>query len=431
MNNKINVICACPCQVKSGYGYRSRDFLHALYDLKREEWNIKVISNRWGDNTFGLLDGNDPRDKEILDNIQYPQEALSKQPDGFILISVPNESPQQKIGKYFNWVITAGVETDIFPAELIQGCNRTDLTIFSSNFSKEVAEKTSFDQLDERTKSKIGELKLNVKSEVLLEGVNTEVFKKSNVQKEFDLSEIKEDFCFLSVAQWLNGTTELEDRKNLGALIKTFLYTFKDQKNTPGLILKTSTAGYSISSKEFILNEIDKIRKEVFFKESLPNIYLLHGSLEDSELNALYNNDKVKCMITIGSEGFGRPALEFSCASYKPIIASPYSGHVDYLLEKNNLFVGGELKRVPQQYQNQFFIDGSSLFKVNPNELSMCLQDILVNYKKYLKLSNEQGKHSRENFSFENMKYKLQEIIYNNVPNIPKPIQLKLPSLKK
>lgn len=431
MNNKPTVICSCPCAVKAGYGYRSRDFLHSLFELKRDEWNIRIISQRWGDCPYGLLDKNNSKDKEILDNIRTPQEALSSQPDGFIMISVPNEMPPQRIGKYFNWVITAGVETTVFPAELLVGCNNADLVIFSSNFSKEVAESTTYDQIDNNTNSKIADLKLNTKSEVLFEGVDTNVFKKIENKESFDLTSIKESFCFLSVSHWLQGTPQLEDRKNLGITIKTFLQTFKDIDNPPALILKTSSGGYSIGSQRYILDEIDKMRKQVSYNKSLPNIYLIYGSLTDTELNALYNHSKVKVLIQCGNEGFGRPALEFSAASYKPIIASPHSGHVDFLDKDNNLFVGGDLTPVGRSVENKFLIKDSLLFTVNPAELSMCMKDITINYKNYSEKGNNQGKISRSKFSHSDMTNRLKEIIDQHVPVIPKQVQIKLPQLKK
>ena len=48
-----------------------------------------------------------------------------------------------------------------------------------------------------------------------------------------------------------------EDRKDTGMLVKVFLETFKNQKNKPGLILKTSGAGFSVLDREDILKKID------------------------------------------------------------------------------------------------------------------------------------------------------------------------------
>ena len=44
---------------------------------------------------------------------------------------------------------------------------------------------------------------------------------------------------FLFVGHWLQGNTN-SDRKDVGNLVKTFLQTFRNTKNPPPLILKTS-----------------------------------------------------------------------------------------------------------------------------------------------------------------------------------------------
>ena len=80
---------------------------------------------------------------------------------------------------------------------------------------------------------------------------------------------------------------------------------------------------------------------------NLPSIYLLHGNLNDEEMNDLYNHPKVKCfyMITHG-EGFGRPLLEASFTGL-PIITSNWSGHLDFLNTDKSFLVGGKLEKVP------------------------------------------------------------------------------------
>jgi hypothetical protein len=88
-----------------------------------------------------------------------------------------------------------------------------------------------------------------------------------------------------------------EDRKNIAGVIHCFLHTFKNQKDQPALILKTSGATYSILDKYEIETKINSI-KNMFPKDRLPNIYLLHGDLTDNEMNALYNHSKVKAMIS-------------------------------------------------------------------------------------------------------------------------------------
>ena len=53
--------------------------------------------------------------------------------------------------------------------------------------------------------------------------------------------------------------------------------------------------------------------------------------MTDEEMNSLYNHPKVKAMVSFTKgEGFGRPLAEFGTTG-KPIIASNWSGHLDFL----------------------------------------------------------------------------------------------------
>ena len=166
--------------------------------------------------------------------------------------------------------------------------------------------------MDEKTKRKVGDVKNLKPIEVLFEGIDTTIYKKT---KEFstDLVEqmnmVEERWNFLFVGHWLQGDVG-HDRKDLAMLVKTFLETFKNRQTAPGLILKTSQATFSVIDRRQILERIKKIRESINAK-TFPNIYLLHGDLEDEEMNQLYNHPKVKAHISLThGEGFGRPLLE-------------------------------------------------------------------------------------------------------------------------
>ena len=53
------------------------------------------------------------------------------------------------------------------------------------------------------------------------------------------INSMPESFAYLYVGHWLQGELG-EDRKNTGLLIKAFYETFKNKKQKPALILKTS-----------------------------------------------------------------------------------------------------------------------------------------------------------------------------------------------
>lgn len=418
--NKLTCVVSCPIDIISGYGSRSRDFVKALIKVKGNEWDISILSQKWGECPYGALDKTAPKDIDLINRI-LPQ--MGRQPDIWFQITVANEF--QPVGKV-SIGVSALVETTILPAELLEGLNRMNFNIVSSNFVKKTAETTSFDKLDQNTKQKQGTVQLTKPIEVLFEGIDTNKYKRLK-KSTFDLSEIKEEFCFLTVGHWLSGDIG-EDRKQLTTLIKSFLNAFKDKDKRPALILKTSLAGFSIIEEEIILDKISFIRKTV--GGDMPNIYLLYGELTEEEMNHLYNHDKVKAFALVGNEGFGRPYLEFSAASSKPIIASPFSGHVDFLNEELNIFVSGKVEQLHPSAVNQFLIKESSWFKADPKSIEDSLKAVYENYPKYVDNSKRQGHQSRTQFSFDKMVEKLSDILEKNVPKMSVPQTIKLPKLK-
>lgn len=420
--NKPYCVVSCPIDTFSGYGARSRDFVKALIKLKAEEWDINILPQRWGDCPYGALNDNDPVEADIRTRILNPPQ-MNKQPDIWFQITVANEF--QPVGKV-SIGVSALVETTILPGELIEGLNRMHFNIVSSNFVKQVAQQTSFEKLDPNTKQKVGVVKVEKPIEVLFEGVDTTKYNRLNAIN-FDLSDIKEEFCYLTVGHWLAGDLG-EDRKQITTLLKAFLETFKDKKKRPALILKTGLAGFSILEEEIILGQIDAIRKTV--GGDMPNIYFLHGELTDEEMNAVYNHEKVKAFALVGNEGFGRPYLEFSAASSKPIICSPFSGHVDFLNEEFNIFVTGKVDQIHPSAANAFLLKESSWFKADPKSVEVTLKEVYENYNKYVDMGKRQGHISRTKFSFDSMVDRLKEILDKNVPKISVAQPISLPKLK-
>jgi glycosyltransferase involved in cell wall biosynthesis len=221
-----------------------------------------------------------------------------------------------------------------------------------------------------------------------------------------------------------------EDRKNVGLLVKAFLETFKNKMNKPALILKTSQVSSSYYDREEILKKIKKIKKTVNSK-NLPNIYLLHGEFSDEEMNELYNHPKVKAMVNLTKgEGFGRPLLEFSLTK-KPIICSGWSGQIDFLDSKLTCLLGGQLTNVHPSTKNQFLLPESKWFTVDHGQTGFYLKDVFENYKNYTENAKRLASKNKNNFSWDAMKEKVDELLTKYVPEFPKEVKLELPKLNK
>jgi glycosyltransferase involved in cell wall biosynthesis len=417
--SKPILVFQAPIATRSGYGDHSRDILKSLFEL--DKYDIKVVPTRWGNTPQDQINPQTEFGQRILQNIVT---QLNTQPDIFIQVSVANEF--KKVGKY-NIGITAGVETTLAPQEFIQGGNNMDLIITPSEFTKEVLIKSSYTQVDKNTNQKVGELKIQKPVEVLFEGVDTNIF--NGKSKSSILESVDTDFNFLYVGHWLQGELG-HDRKDTGMMIKTFCTVFKSlpKNQQPGLILKTSSAGFSVMDREEISKKIKDITKE--FGKKCPPIHLVFGDLSESELNDLYNDDKVKSfvMFTKG-EGYGRPLAEFATTG-KPIIVSDWSGYKDFLPSENTVYLEGELKEVHQSAQNKFLLKESKWFYVDYSKAASKIFDVYKNYKKYLKQSEGLKTNINSNFSLDKMTSKLSKI-FDKYVKVKKHIELKLPTIKK
>ena len=404
-----------PVKTRSGYGSHSRDLLESLYQM--DLFDIKIDSCMWGTTPLTALEHDNTFHKWIDSNIIT---NLNSTPDVYVQVTVPNEF--QKIGK-FNIGITAGIETTVAPKDWIDGCNRMDLVIATSTFSKDVLLQTVYNENEKNTGKLIKQYKITTPIEVLFEGVDMSIF--NNNSSEFKL-DIEEDFAYLFVGHWLKGDLG-QDRKDVGMLIRCFVESFKNEEVKPALVLKTSSASFSIKERENFRKKIQDIVGKI---ENPPSIYLLFGELTNKEMNELYNHPKIKSMISITKgEGFGRPLLEFSMSG-KPIIASNWSGHKDFLPMDKAIMVGGSLTEVHDSAVDTFIIKGSKWFTANYNEVAEVMKLVIRDYDKFKEKSEVLRIENGEKFSLEKMKDKFKEII-NPFTTQPKEYKLVLPKLNK
>jgi len=417
---KPTLVFQAPIATRSGYGDHARDLLHSLYKL--DKFEIKVISTRWGNTPMDSLNYDNPFHKWIVDSI-IPK--VEQKPDIYIQVTVPNEF--QPVG-YYNVGITAAIETTHSPLDWVHGCNRMDLIIVPSEHSKKSLVDSVYNEQDNNTKQLIAQHRIQKPVEILFEGFDEMDFGTDDVVNVTELDAIKEDFAFLFVGHWLRGDLG-EDRKNVGMMIKSFVMAFKNEKVKPALVLKTSSAGFSVIDRETTIKKIKDVLGKDYQK--VP-IYLLHGDLTPAQMNGLYEHKKVKAMLNFTKgEGFGRPLLEFSLTG-KPVIVSNWSGHIDFL-KQGAVLLEGELKPVHESAADQFLLKESQWFNVNISKALAVMKDVYKNYDKYKTESSKLGKHNLAKFSLTKMTEGFDTIlnqygIYTKIQ--PKFQQLQLPKLK-
>jgi len=421
---KFMLICA-PVSSRSGYGDHARDLVRSF--IEHDKYDIKIWDVPWGDCPRNALR---EEDQKIVDCI-LPSPQVDRQIDIYVDIRIPNEFQQH--GK-FNIGITAGIETTAVSSNWIDGCNKMDLIIVPSEHSKSGFVDALYEKmqtLPDGKQQKVGELKLEKPMEVLFEGVDESVYKPIDNASLDLVDNIKEDFCFLHVGQWTKGNYG-EDRKDIAKMIKIFYESFANKKEQPALILKTNGATYSIMDREDCLQKIKQIKSMFPQDWNLPNVYLLHGSLSTEEMNKLYNHPKVKSFVSLThGEGFGRPLLEATMVGL-PVIASNWSGHLDFLDTDNCILIGGEMKQVPKsQHWKDIIIPESQWFNVNETQVYKAMNYCFKNYDDVKKKALNLMKINREKFTLNKMTQQLDEIMLNPTSELPSQVKLKLPKLKK
>jgi hypothetical protein len=412
---------------RSGYGDWATTVAKSI--IRYDKYDVKIAPTRWGNcpSKRFLEDLTDPEDKVVAS--KFLQNQLNKQPDLFIQLTIPEEF--QPVGKY-NIGMTAGIETTICPGSWLEGVNRMNLTIGLSNHVKKIFIETKMTKKLENGQQVPVQIEKPI--EVCFWGADTSVYKKTDEKSntiEEALSKIKENYAFLFVGQWTHGGL-YNDRKNIGNLIKTFCSSFKNspEHDRPCLIVKTNGANYSTVDRFEILDKIKCIRG--FFGENAPNVYLLHGELNDMEMNALFNHEKIIAHVSFThGEGFGHPML-LATLSGKPLLTSNWSGHLDYLNPQYANLLPGNLSNVDKKSVNQWILEESKWFKVAyslaEDKLKYIYQnrnnDKVIQKAEYLRAENA------EKFSLQAMDTKLWSLLDKYVPKFAVENTFVLPKLK-
>jgi glycosyltransferase involved in cell wall biosynthesis len=206
--------------------------------------------------------------------------------------------------------LTAAVETDICSPLWAQACNTMDAVVVPSQHAKQCL-----------TNSGTIVKPLYVIPEAYNEAITT-------VDSQTDLFNFKTSFNFLLFGQ-LTGNNPNNDRKNMFNTVKWICESFKDDPDV-GIVIKTNLGTNSKIDRNIVTSMLKTLLTEVR-KSQYPKVYLLHGDMDDETVASLYKNKQIKALIALTrGEGFGLPILE-AAASGLPIVATGWSGHLDYL----------------------------------------------------------------------------------------------------
>ena len=128
-------------------------------------------------------------------------------------------------------------------------------------------------------------------------------------------------------------------------------------------------------------------------------------------------------------EGYGRPLCEFTLTG-KPILASKWSGHVDFLPESFTEYLEGSLEEIHESAADQFLMKEAKWFQVNYSYAAGMLDKVFNNYKTHLTKSKGFVANTKKNFSLQAMHDKFK-VIMDEYVKLPEFVSLKLPEIKK
>jgi len=386
--NKKNVVIRAPLLSQSGYGVHSRQIIKYLFS--KNDFNVTSQIVNWG-NTPWLL--NHDAEEGLIGKILNASVSDTATFDISFQIQLPNEW-DPKLAK-FNIGVTALVETDKCNPAWIRKINNMDLVIVPSQFVKKTIYDTGIDVTT----------KIIVIGESYHESIDNEI-------QHIDLN-IDTKFNFLVFGQFTGFKPET-DRKNLFNTIKWLCEEFKDNSDV-GIVFKTNSGRSTKIDKAITTNIIRKLIKEVRVGQ-YPKIHVLHGNMTPSEIAAVYKNKKINAIVSATrGEGFGLPLLE-AAASSLPVVATNWSGHLDFLNLGSFIKLDYELKEVDKRkIDNNIFVNGLKWAEVNEQDFKNKVKNFYKNRKGIKSKSNKLSEKIKQKYSFSAISKQYDNLIQKNI----------------
>jgi len=217
-------------------------------------------------------------------------------------------------------------ETDRVPDGWAEKCNAMDEIWVPSYFNFETFLRAGVDQH---------------RLHWMQEGEDTQFFHPKN--PPFDIPGTRR-FNFLSVFQWTQ-------RKGPDVLLKAYVNEFKEDEDV-ALILRTY--GRSGTDSDVLPQLLYYLERELRVPlEKTPPIILLPGFIPTRDLPRLYTSADCFVLPSRG-EGWGRPCVE-ALSSEMPVIATRWSGQMDFLTEENSYLIDYQMVPTPADIDIECF----------------------------------------------------------------------------
>ena len=390
----MRVLLRGPVLTNSGYGVHSRQIFEWLDQKKDVELTVECLN--WGITPWII---NPNAYGGMIERIMGCSRELQGPYDVALQVQLPDEW-DASLGKK-NVGISAFVETDKCSSAWIAKCNEMDAVVVPSTFTKNVARRS-------------GPLQRPI--HVVPEWFNHDILNKEQciklvTNKNDSRYRFDTKFNFLIISQ-LTAQNPEDDRKNLFNGIKWICETFEGSSDV-GIVIKTNMGKGTSIDRQLTTNLMNEMIRAIG-KKNFPKIYLLHGNMTSQEIASLYYHPDIKCFVSpTRGEGYGLPLIDAAAAGM-PIIATNWSGHLQFLERNMFLPVDYKMKEIPKsKVDNRIFYEGFRWAEPNRNDFVKSLLNVYQNYPKFKEKSQNYSKKVCEEFSKQSIMGMYDKILFS------------------
>jgi glycosyltransferase involved in cell wall biosynthesis len=157
---------------------------------------------------------------------------------------------------------------------------------------------------------------------------------------------------------------------------------------------------YSSFDKKRTREYFESFVKAVRPNSVYPRINLLYGDMSRDEIASLFKSKEISCYVSLTrAEGYGLPIVD-AAASGLPIIATNYSGHLQFLKGQKFLPVDYNLVEVPKErIDNRIFVPNTRWADPIKKSFFTSLDDLYNNYELHRQNALVTKQHITQNFS--------------------------------